>query len=404
MMVEQLSPEVAEVEVSDITRRLRELPVDEPFAPSRMSMCVTLSKALLGDPEARDYPDLQAAGFAMRPAAVAQLRDEFTRLNPPEQIALPRGIVFHIPPSNVGTVLLYSWLYSFLAGNTNVIRAGSADSPQLGIMLRLLQQTGAGAVVLRYGHDAAITEALSAVCDVRVIWGGDETVKLIRAIALPPRTRELTFSDRSSLAAIRTRAWLGAPESRRDSLTQGLFNDIYWFDQLACSSPRVLIWCGGEPAEVDEAASDLHERVARRVAEKGYTTSTGTFLEKTTFACGTVIDRDVRQYRTFGNELTVMRVQDLCAVPERHPGGGLLFECAVPELAAIAPQIRNVHQTLAVFGFDETELRRFALSMKGRGIDRIVPIGSALAFHHVWDGCHLLEEFTRRLFLAPQAD
>jgi len=269
-------------------------------------------------------------------------------------------------------------------------------------MLRVLRQTGAGATVLRYGHDRAISEALSAVCDVRVIWGGDETVSLIRSIPLPPRARELTFSDRSSLAAVRTNAWLSAPASRRDSLAEAFYNDVYWFDQLACSSPRVLVWCGGEPAEVDEAASDLHERLSRQIAGKGYTTSTGTFLEKTTFACGTVIDRDVRQYRTFGNELTVMRVQELCAVPERHPGGGLLFECAVPELAAIAPRIRGVHQTLAVFGFDETELRRFALSMKGRGIDRIVPIGSALAFHHVWDGCHLLEEFTRRLFLAPQ--
>jgi hypothetical protein len=130
MIVEQLSPEVAEVELGDVTRRLREAPVDEPFAQSRMDFCAALSKALLGDAQARDYPDLQAAGFTMRPAAVAQLRDEFMRLNPPELIALPRGIVFHIPPSNVGTVLLYSWLYSFLAGNTNVVRAGSADSPQ----------------------------------------------------------------------------------------------------------------------------------------------------------------------------------------------------------------------------------------------------------------------------------
>jgi hypothetical protein len=42
--------------------------------------------------------------------------------------------------------------------------------------------------------------------------------------------------------------------------------------------------------------------------------------------------------------------------------------------------------------FDEGS---FARSLNGSGIDRIVPIGQALAFGRFWDGYDLLAEFTR---------
>ena len=42
-------------------------------------------------------------------------------------------------------------------------------------------------------------------------------------------------------------------------------------------------------------------------------------------------------------------------------------------------------------------MRRLARSINGRGIDRFVPIGQALAFGSVWDGLDLLHEFSKRV-------
>jgi len=39
----------------------------------------------------------------------------------------------------------------------------------------------------------------------------------------------------------------------------------------------------------------------------------------------------------------------------------------------------------------------------GRGVDRMVPIGDALAFDDVWDGFDLLGEFSRLVALRPSA-
>jgi len=56
-------------------------------------------------------------------------------------------------------------------------------------------------------------------------------------------------------------------------------------------------------------------------------------------------------------------------------------------------------QTLSYFGFAREEIRNLALSLPKRAVDRIVPIGSALNFSTVWDGCDLLQTFSREIDL-----
>ena len=65
----------------------------------------------------------------------------------------------------------------------------------------------------------------------------------------------------------------------------------------------------------------------------------------------------------------------------------------------IAPGIfsdeNRIAQTVSHFGFTKDELTGFASALGGRGVDRIVPFGSALAFSAIWDGYDLLAEFSR---------
>jgi hypothetical protein len=76
-------------------------------------------------------------------------------------------------------------------------------------------------------------------------------------------------------------------------------------------------------------------------------------------------------------------------------GGGLLLQAHVAELASLTPMIDSRAQTLAQFGFEVEQLAHFLRMLNGRGIDRIVPLGSAMSFAPIWDGYDLLCEFTR---------
>ena len=45
-----------------------------------------------------------------------------------------------------------------------------------------------------------ITDRFSKDCDVRVIWGGDQSINSIRKSKLSPKSLEITFPDRYSFA------------------------------------------------------------------------------------------------------------------------------------------------------------------------------------------------------------
>ena len=71
----------------------------------------------------------------------------------------------------------------------------------------------------------------------------------------------------------------------------------------------------------------------------------------------------------------------------------------VASLDDLVGLISRKDQTLSCFGFGREELETFVRRLAGRGIDRVVPFGSALAFSAVWDGYDLPAEFTRLVTL-----
>jgi folate-dependent tRNA-U54 methylase TrmFO/GidA len=78
-------------------------------------------------------------------------------------------------------------------------------------------------------------------------------------------------------------------------------------------------------------------------------------------------------------------------------GAGTFFDGTIERLTALAASVRRRDQTLSHFGFAEEELRSLARALNGRGIDRMVPVGQALAFDRRWDGYDLFQELTRQI-------
>src|SRR5262249_35189505 len=102
-----------------------------PFGPEVTAFASDLSRALRRDPQTRVEPAVAALAYWIRPAHLVQLQhDWLVRGEHDERIVrVPRGVVFHIPPTNVDTLFVYSWLLSALAGNANVIRLSTSVEP-----------------------------------------------------------------------------------------------------------------------------------------------------------------------------------------------------------------------------------------------------------------------------------
>ncbi len=404
MTSELRTPTLYAKEPRAVIADLATAPTDRPFSRDAVDFCGELSRALFRA-GMKDRPEVNALAYWCRPAEVVRLKSSFEKLATGRASVMPRGTVFHVPPVNVETLFLYGWLLSMLCGNRNIVRISSRASglttELCGLVASLLERYETLAPInfaMSYGHDDQLTADLSACCDVRIVWGGDETVRALRSVPLPPTARDICFPDRYSYSVIRAGGVITSSDAQRQALAHAFYNDCYWFDQMACSSPRLIAWCGA-PEECLAARASFFDLLACEVERHGYTTEPSVRSSKLLFASGLILDESVDSYETYGNELTVLKLSSLSTLDRNHCGGGLLLSIDLPDLPAIAPIVQRRDQTLTYFGFDRQEMELFAHSLNGRGIDRIVPIGEALTFNRFWDGYDLLQELTRRVWV-----
>ena len=415
MNVEQLVPARGSVELDTVFAGLRDgAGTAEPFADGTIAFFAEVSRRLGSSPSTAALPDVRALAFWMRRSQLISLKAQFEAATTPGTVRLPRGMVFHVPPANVDTIFMYSWLLASLCGNQSIVRLSRERGPAVEVICAALDEVLAtpefgrlvpGVAVVAYGHEVAITTDISAHADMRVIWGGDATVRQIRQIPLPPRAVELTFADRYSFAAMDAGAYLDANPVSRAHLAEDFVTDAFPYDQSACSSPQLVAWCGSEE-DADSASTAFYAQVADAACRRGYNVDAATATMQTLAAASLAADRGVRRCRRFGRELLVVDIESPGDVTRDHVGGGYLLSLRLDSLAELAPFITRSDQTITQFGFGEAELRDFvARAAGGGGIDRVVAIGQALTFDRFWDGYDLLDAFTRavRVTAGPPA-
>ncbi|MDB4975295.1 MAG: gamma-glutamyl phosphate reductase [Myxococcaceae bacterium] len=409
MKVEFVVPERGEVELAPLLERLRAANTLPPFDPVLVEFVDALSRSLSTGRELRAYPEIIALGYWARKANVLGYQRELAALASERVCLLPRGFVFHIPPANVDTIFMYSWLLSLLVGNVNLIRLSSRESPQVELVCQKLGQlldeprfarVRASVAIVRYGHESGVSEEISRHIDLRVVWGGDATVAALQAVPLHPAARQLSFGDKFSFSALHAERYLETAPAEQKQLALKFFNDALWFDQAGCSSPRLVVWCG-DPEAAARASGTFFAELEQVIEAREHRVEVGHSLAKLLFTYQAALDGRIRSQARLSSELTVLELPDLSHFDRSHPGAGLFFVAQVRALHELSTFVTRRDQTLSTFGFTRQELADLVTRLGGRGLDRIVPFGQALTFNRFWDGYDLLQELTRRVYLEP---
>lgn len=373
---------------------------NQPFDQEVVAFTQALSKRFL---RIRELPEVVALGYWLRKANIIEMKTAFEQ-STVQKVIRARGTIFHIAPSNVDTIFVYSWMLSLLAGNRNVIRISSKEQSGLNALLQVIieelarnefQKIANQTIICTYGHKENTTVLLSAACQTRVIWGGDETISAIREVPLAPLANELAFPDRFSLAVLNSEIISKLDEVQLDSLIEQFYNDVFWFDQMACSSPRLIAWC----EENQQAINRFWSSFEQKIQEKQYELMAATQVLKYTTTLMLATESNVENLRN-GTYFSRVKLSDVPVdVRERHCGGGLFYEYNVDKLEDLADVLIDKDQTIAYYGFERNELESLVDAISSRGIDRIVPIGKALDFTGVWDGQNFLTSFTREVII-----
>ncbi|MCS2585334.1 acyl-CoA reductase [Bacteroides sp. BFG-551] len=370
-----------------------------PFSDEVILYLNELSSILLRMPEVRHYPDVVTFAFFCRKANLLHLQKEHAT----NSLRLGRGLVFHIAPSNVPVNFAYSLICGLLAGNNNIVRLPGKQFRQVDLIVEALRTLSADerfdmvsrmVHLIKYDRGGIETTTYSALADVRVIWGGDETIRTIRQSPLPPRSYDIAFADRYSVCVLNAISILEEPSL--DKIVEGFYNDTYLFDQNACSAPQLMVWVGTE--NKIEKAKEYFWTALQQYVDRKYKLEPILAVDKLSAFYRQAILSDVVKEENKNNNLWRVRLRELSAdIPQYRCAGGYFSEYSTTDFNDLASIVTTKYQTLAYFGFSKDELQQFVLNNHIKGIDRIVPIGKTTDFSLIWDGYDLITMLSREI-------
>lgn len=400
----QLNSEFLKFQIGDeqIIKNMSRMPVEQPFDLDRIAFLNDVSKELLSDKEAKLYSDVVTFAFWLRRANMEKEKEDFCS---DEKLRMGRGVVFHIAPSNVAVNYAYSFAVSFVLGNANIVRLPSRAFRQVNIINRAIQRVLERTeyqkwkntlVFLRYERSQVITEYFSSICDVRIIWGGDSTIREIRRSELQPRAGEITFADRYSICILDAEEYLYATE--KDKLALDFYNDTYLTDQNACTSPRLVCWTGKQE-QILQAKEIFWEKLWSLV-EKTYVFQAVQFVDKLTNICLAAAQIEGIQVKPMkDNRIVRIEIKKITPLIQEYRGNsGVFYEYDLKNVMDLVPICSGKLQTVAVLGDCEMVLPLVRSGV--RGIDRVVKIGNTMEFSFLWDGYDLRERLTRKITLV----
>jgi hypothetical protein len=376
---------------------IKNISSDEIFSDYSILLLSSLSVELYKSHKIRNFPDVATFAFFCRKANLLNLKKRYSQSN----IRLGRGVVFHIAPSNVPVNFAYSLVAGLLSGNNNIVRVPSKSFEQVSIIidaLRSVMKTNNFVdlenrlFIVKYDKASDATELLSSLCDIRVIWGGDQTIDLVRKSKIQPRSIEVTFSDRFSFSIINAREILNEKDIRK--VAEDFFNDTYLFDQNACSAPRIIVWFGSMDV-INEAKKIFWSAVQNRIEEYEFSPilaveKVSSLLKQSTFG------KKLTKIQGVDNKLWRIETKALFSDLENYTcAGGYFLEYNASSIDEISPLVTRKTQTVAYYGFEKTELAESIKRMKLPGIDRLVPLGRTTEFDLIWDGYDLILTLSR---------
>ena len=178
----------------------------------------------------------------------------------------------------------YSWSYSLLSGCPSIVRVTSKSYEQANIFLKAFdyfclnkgwQTIHEVSSFIEYEKENIdITQKISEICFVRLIWGGDKTVSEIKSIRSSSRCCDIAFPSRYSCSLLNAKHLCEIDDAILVKTADNFYNDAFIMDQNACSSPHIVIWHGDEQ-EIIKASQRFWSQLESTLIQKKYNPKSG---------------------------------------------------------------------------------------------------------------------------------
>ena len=374
-----------------------------PFEETAMEFLSALSERIRELSRILSGEEMRSLGFWLRRSNLESYKKRYENCG----FRLGLGRTFHIAPSNVPLLFVYTMAIGFLAGNSCRVRVSARRNTESEKVCELIdellglpefQALKRRISIVTYGREnREATEKFSRECDGRVIWGGDMTVEEIRKIPIGPSASEVVFPDRASIAVFDADAVLALSEEGLAETAMRFYNDTFSMDQNACACPRAVFWRESCPKTGEVAAGRFWQALAQTAKRYGLTEHKVSVKYGDLWELAAGGARIVK-VRKFENRLYVTEMKDIPGTAsEQRMRFGSFLEYHMKNGEEWISAVSEKTQALVYFGVEKQELRECVLHHRLRGTHQIVPVGQTLWMDLVWDGKDMIQLLSRTI-------
>lgn len=368
--------------------------VEPTYGKNAVLFLLELSKVLLKDKRARQFPDLITFAYFCRKSNL----QAFKTSHLDDSIEMNRfgwGVCLHIAPANIPMNFAFSFIMGFLSGNKNIVRLPSKKFEQIDIFLELFssvmlrdnfKELKKKNYFIRTQRDSNKLLNLISHVDALIVWGGDSTVNKFRNVRKKPSCIEAYFPDRVSSLLINCDKLLGLSLIEMKKICSEFFNDTYLVDQNACSSASMICWYSRKNNFLK--AKDYFTKSMLAHLQDSYQLETISRIEKTIDVvkfCEST--NGIVEIEKPGDKLWYVHSEEHKLI---KPKLGVFISKELDNLNQLEPLFRSNEQTLTYFGFNPQEIISEFAGKSSSMIDRVVPIGKALDIGLIWDGKNMI--------------
>jgi len=378
--------------------------INKPFNNQTIKFLSELSRLIVQDKKNKIYPDLISFAFWIRNSRISNIKKKICDLDS----KVSKGTIFHISPSNVPLNFAYSFVFGLITGNSNIIKLPNKNFPQVKIFCEIINnlfnkkefnELKNKNSFIKYNSDISeITKHYSILSNVRIIWGGDKTVKTVKQFDTSLKNLDIVFSDRTSIAVLNISENIFKNKIDFARLAQNFYNDTFLMDQNACSSPHIIIW-QGKKKDINKFQNFFWNSLYKLVKKK-YDMPLIASMDKLDLICEDSLKYKKYIKKILNHDNFIVRVllndspKDLSLLRGKF---GYFYEINSNNLGNIINKLNYKFQTLSYFNIEKNDVHNLLLNNQKYAIDRVVPIGSALEMNFVWDGYDLLNILTRQI-------
>ncbi len=316
-----------------------------------------------------------------------------------------RGLVCHWLAGNVQILGMFALVQSIISKNVNLLKVSSRDD---GVFTDILsefegvQYTTDGGYTIKgddllktigvvyFDHNAdKLEEEMSKQADVRIAWGGRESVETVSNYPSKYDSETVIFGPKLSFAVIAKESLNSLQDAKK--LARRLSVDISVFDQTGCASPHNLFLEDGgviSPEEFKNILADAMEKTEIQIPKP---TMTSEQISQVYSARGIY---DFKGTVKGSDKMSWTLLMDNNTEMSKPVYSRVLFIHVVNDINVSLQFIDSDTQTIGISA-SENKALDFAYKATALGAERLPLIGRMLNFEMPWDGMFLFDRLIK---------